>query len=104
MLPYILIQYRTRDGGYQRFYGPCKNARPLSAPRYADEYIEHWAKVFLAEQLIELGIVFESFLIAPAEILAAVLAERERLRDVFRPLLPRQECVRQQLAFNNGEG
>lgn len=40
---------------------------------YSDEYIDHWAKVFTERDLFkQRGICFETFLLAPREILAAV--------------------------------
>ncbi len=47
--------------------------RSVTAPRtFADEHIARWADVYLANpQLARRGVLFETFLLAPAEILAA---------------------------------
>lgn len=57
---------------------PRNRAWPQSAERsfaarktFADEYIEHWACVYLANPYLgRAGVAFETFLFAPVEILA----------------------------------
>lgn len=62
----------------------------MTAPRYSDEYIEHWGRTFEAEDLYRRrGIRFDTFLLAPDEILQAVRA----LPADAAPLLPRQAEV-----------
>lgn len=99
---YILIKCRPGPGKFWSLYAPCPDVRVCEVARYTDAHIEHWGEVFVRESLAELGLVFETFLQSPAEIFAAVTAERDRLRETFLPLLPRQEAVRQRLI--RGEG
>jgi hypothetical protein len=62
----------------------------MTTPRYSDEYIEHWGRAFVAEDLYHRrGIRFDTFLLAPGEILKAVRA----LPADAAPLLPRQAQV-----------
>lgn len=57
---------------------------------YSDEYLEHWGRVFVAEDLYcRRGVRFETFLQAPQEILDAVA----QLPVDAAPLLPRQAAV-----------
>lgn len=95
---YILIKCRPGPGRFWSVYGPCPAIRVHDVARYTDEHIEHWGEVFVRERLAELGLVFETFIESPADILAAVTSERDRLRETFAPLLPRQEAVRRRLA------
>lgn len=56
---------------------------------YSDEYIEHWGAIFEAERLYEVrGIRFDTFLIAPHEILEAVADLPQQA-----PLLPEQAAA-----------
>lgn len=58
--------------------------------RYTDEYLEYWGHVFATEDLYcRRGIRFDTFLLAPREILAAVA----QLPADAEPLLPRQAEV-----------
>lgn len=65
--------------------------RSFAAPRtFSEEHIERWAGVYLANpQLRARGVLFETFLLAPVEILAACGLQLAMI--VSRPgLLPRQ--------------
>ncbi len=68
--------------------------RSFAAPRtFADECIEHWAAVYLANsQLARRGVLFETFLLAPVEILAA--CGRPAIRVSRCGLLPAQQDAR----------
>lgn len=59
---------------------------------YPDEYIDFWGELFTANHLFARGIVFETFLQAPLEILHAVKfgTPFPLLESEFYPLLPAQ--------------
>lgn len=72
--------------------------RSFAARRtFADEYIEHWAAVYLDNPplLARCGVLFETFLLTPAEILAA--GARLEVTSCRRGLLQRQLDVRQRV-------
>ena len=60
-------------------------------PTYSDEYIDRWAEVYLRLGVKRYGILFETFLRFPEEIVKGIEAES------FRPLLPSQEAVQARL-------
>lgn len=55
---------------------------------YQDAYLEYWGDIFIARGLQDLGILFETFLGYPNEILRALDG-----RGDFAPLLPKQRQV-----------
>jgi hypothetical protein len=62
--------------------------------KYSDEYIEYWGEVFLANPILRRrGVNFITFLVAPEEILAAVLTPQVADLGEFRPLLPAQRMA-----------
>jgi hypothetical protein len=69
--------------------------RSFAAPRaFADEHIERWGAVYLANPHIRgRGVLFETFLLAPVEILAA--CARPAVKVSRCGLLPQQLDVRQ---------
>ncbi|MBL3601597.1 MAG: hypothetical protein JMN25_17325 [gamma proteobacterium endosymbiont of Lamellibrachia anaximandri] len=69
---------------------------------YSDNYIEFYAEVYLANRAVlrDRGILFETFLHHPEEILeAAAFKKPLPLDDTFYPLLPAQAAVQERL-FN----
>lgn len=62
---------------------------------YSDEHIEYWGAIYLGNRLMDYGILFETFLRYPQQIMQA-MEGRE-----FRPLLPRQVAVRQRIDRNS---
>ena len=61
---------------------------------YPDEYIDFWGNVYLANQSIKkCGVLFETFLIAPQEILSMVGSAFVADVDDYRPLLAAQRRV-----------
>lgn len=61
---------------------------------YPDEYLEHWAKVYLANPILRRrGVLFAAFLVAPDEILAAVAMPQAADLEGCLPLLPAQRRV-----------
>lgn len=71
----------------------CEHHRSFTAPVILpDEQLDHWGEVYLATpRLAARGVLFESFLAAPQEILAA-LAEVDAMQP--QPLLAEQRAVR----------
>jgi hypothetical protein len=74
--------------------------RSFAAPRvFSDEHIERWAAVYLApdnhRRLRARGVLFETFLAAPAEILAAL--DRPRFYLTSCGLLPAQRDVQRRI-------
>ena len=70
---------------------------------YPDAYIDYWGEIYTANPVLHRrGILFESFLQAPHELLAAV-ANGTALplpdREDFYPLLPAQQRVRDRLVM-----
>ncbi len=62
---------------------------------YPDEYIEHWGWVYLLNSALrKRGVLFETFLIAPQEILDAVATPPVADVDDYRPLLSAQRQVK----------
>ncbi len=78
---------------------PFNSERSFAAPRtFTDEHIEYWACVYLANpQIAQRGVRLETFLLAPAEILAA--AARPAMIVTRHGLLVRQLRVRQRADF-----
>jgi len=69
--------------------------RPVEGPIYADEYIEFWGLVYLANPWLRTrGILFETFLLDPAIILYAAGAPAS---DCRRILLVAQRLVCERL-------
>lgn len=63
--------------------------RPVKGPIYADEHIEFWARVYLSNpQLRAGGVLFETFLAAPARILYA--CDRRPTRAASRQIMQRR--------------
>jgi len=61
---------------------------------YPDEYIDYWGGVFLANPCLRRrGVRFDTFLIAPRELLAKVMAPATDA-DGHAPLLPHQRRIR----------
>lgn len=61
---------------------------------YSDEYLEHWAKVYLANPILRRrGVLFAAFLVSPEEILVAVAMPQVADLEEYRPLLPAQRRV-----------
>lgn len=61
---------------------------------YPDAYIDHWGRVYLLNPAIrKRGVLFETFLIAPEEILI-LLAPPVADVDDYRPLLAAQRQVK----------
>jgi hypothetical protein len=54
---------------------------------YPDEYLDHWGDEYVRRGLTRYGILFETFLGSPREIIDAI-DETD-----FRPLLPAQQAV-----------
>lgn len=72
-------------------FGPVANSVPhATAPRYSDEYIDYWAEVWADKNLMNYGILLETFLQHPHDILNGLeqLARHDHL-----PLLPEQRAV-----------
>lgn len=64
---------------------------------YPDEHIEHWAEVYLANpSLRRRGVLFAAFLVAPDEILAAMVMPKTSDQEDYRPLLRAQRKVKLQ--------
>lgn len=84
----------------------------LTNRMYSDEYLERWTQVYEARHLRARGILLETFLEAPEEILAAVTYWRParllpgpvQAEPEFRPLLPRQLAVAMRLRRQEGFG
>lgn len=67
-----------------------------SAPVVPDAALDYWGEVYTANPAIrDQGVLFESFLRAPAELMAAVLLAP--LQDAEPGLLPRQRATRARL-------
>lgn len=61
---------------------------------YPDEYIEHWANIYLANPILRRrGILFGAFLVLPDEILAAVSMPLLVDIEEHLPLMPAQRKV-----------
>lgn len=55
----------------------CNHERPIEAQTYADEYLDFWARVYLANpHLRARGVLFSTFLIAPDVLLHACATPR----------------------------
>jgi len=61
-------------------------ARAFTKPVYSDEYIEHWAEVYLRHEPLRYGVLFGAFLEDPHTIVEVFCGDR-------RPLLPAQRAV-----------
>ena len=72
--------------------------RPIRAPVYSDEHIDFWSEVYLANRWVRArGVLFETFLAHPVQILYALGALAE---DCSRMLLGAQRRVREQIDFS----
>lgn len=72
--------------------------RSFAAPcTFSDEHIETWSAVYLANpQLRSRGVLFETFLLAPVEILAA--CGLQAVTILYRPgLMPRQRAAQRRI-------
>jgi hypothetical protein len=76
--------------------------RQVTGPTWPDEFIEHWAAVYLAPEINAAlrgrRVRFETFLRAPREILAAL---RRPVRFTYCGLLPAQRDVQERLRFES---
>lgn len=76
--------------------------RPVAGPIYHDAYIEFWADVYLLNPWIRArGVLFETFLVAPAAILRALALP---MHEFVSQLLIEQREVRERLDFRDAIG
>ena len=69
-------------------------------PTYSDEYIHHWGEVFTANNLHLRNLTFETFLLAPEKILAAIIfhdTHKIILKYIPPSLLPEQRAVQKRI-------
>ncbi len=95
---YITQQYKWKgESGWSHTHlmNGAASCSHTPAPRYAEEYIDYWQRIYEANRLFEQrGIRFDTFLTAPCLILNALLwSPQPQCPEEFRSLLPRQQHI-----------